>query len=118
MRDRAQVPSSALWTSDTPPDKDPKTAVLNDLGGVIARRLVHHASYFLGSSFLRPVGSQILTLTTHTAPFTESETKEAQTAARALGVQLHVLTANTEAQVESVFANSALAHSSSRAMLF
>jgi putative tryptophan/tyrosine transport system substrate-binding protein len=42
-------------------------------------------------------------LVNHTAPFTESETKEAQTAARALGVRLHVLAANTEAQLEPAF---------------
>ena len=38
-----------------------------------------------------------------TAPFAESETREAQTAARALGVQLNVLNASTERDLEPAF---------------
>src|SRR5271166_4368713 len=43
-------------------------------------------------------------LVNHTSPFAESETREAQTAASALGIHLHVLNANTEGELEAAFA--------------
>jgi putative ABC transport system substrate-binding protein len=43
-------------------------------------------------------------LVNHTTPFAEVETRQAQTAARALGVQLHVLNASTEGDLEAAFA--------------
>jgi putative ABC transport system substrate-binding protein len=43
-------------------------------------------------------------LVNETSPFAEPETREARTAARALGLQLHVLNASTEGDLEAVFA--------------
>src|SRR5262249_28248153 len=43
-------------------------------------------------------------LVNNASPFAEPETREAQTAAHALGLQLHVLHASTEGDIEAAFA--------------
>ena len=53
---------------------------------------------------LVPDGGVVAQLVNPTSPVTESETREAQEAARVLGIKLHVLRARTESDIETAFA--------------
>jgi putative ABC transport system substrate-binding protein len=53
---------------------------------------------------LLPAATAIALLVNPTNVLTESETKDLQAAARSLGLQLHVLNASTESQIEAAFA--------------